>query len=370
MRGSQLMLSARTGEDCDRRTMPNTRTSFSLVLLLLIGAVALLIPAPAEAGSGLVSIGAGLRGPAGLRATVYAKGLPHAAAFATDGAGRLWVATAAADDKGTDAIYLVAKSGATPVKVVNDVHTPLGMVWVGDTLYVSEHGAVIALTGFDGTTFTSRATILTFPDGTGELNGITLGPDGRLYLGISASCDACTPDDPYSASIVSFLPDGSDLAVYASDIRAPIGLAFASGSSDLFVSMNQRDDLGKKTPGDWLALVRAGQSYGFPDCYGQQSASCAGTPTPVAELDEHAAVSGVAIVTGQLGQTVGTSAAVAEWMTGKVRLVHLERTGSGWSGTTGTLLTGLKNPVGVTLDASGALFVSDWTSGKVYRITS
>ena len=48
--------------------------------------------------------------------------------------------------------------------------------------------------------------------------------------------------------------------------------------------MNQRDDLGEATPGDWLALVEAGQAWGFPDCYGQDDATCEATPTPVAEL--------------------------------------------------------------------------------------
>jgi glucose/arabinose dehydrogenase len=368
---SHLMLSARTGTDCDGRTMRSRFRRSRCILLASLSVIALsFAPTRASAATARVSIGAGLRGPDGLAASVFAKGLRYAAALTSDSEGRLWIATAAATDKGTDAIYLVPSTGATPVKIVTDVHTPLGIVWVGDTLYVSQHGGVLALGGFDGSSFSTRSTIVSFADGTGELNGITLGTDGRLYVGISAPCDSCTPDDAYSASIVSFLPDGSDLQVYASDLRAPIGLAFFPDTSDLFVTMNQRDDLGKKTPGDWLALVRAGDSWGFPSCYGQRTTKCSATPSPVAELDTHAAVSGVAVVTGQLGATVGTSAVVAEWMTGKVRLVHLTRSGTGYVGKTGTLLTGLKNPVGVTLDAGGALYVSDWTTGKIYRITA
>ncbi len=121
------------------------------------------------------AIGAGLRGPSGLDATVYAKGLKHIAALATDAQGRVWVATAAASDTGKDAIYLVAEAGATPQKVVTDVHTPLGLLWIGDTLYVSQADSVLALAGFDGSTFASRATVVSFPEGTGEVNGITVG---------------------------------------------------------------------------------------------------------------------------------------------------------------------------------------------------
>ena len=90
--------------------------------------------------------------------------------------------------------------------------------------------------------------------------------------------------------------------------------------------MNQRDDLGAKTPGDWLAVVRAGQSWGFPGCYGQGGTKCTAVPSPTAALGTHAAVSGVAIVTGQLGSTLGTGAVVAEWVTGKVKFVRLTAT--------------------------------------------
>jgi len=315
------------------------------------------------------SIGAGLHGPKNLAATVYATGLKKISALATDASGRVWAATAEATDKGTDAIYLVTAAGATPQRVATDVHTPLGLLWIGDTLYVSEHDGVLALGGFAGTSFATRTSVVSFPDGTGEVNGIAQGTDGRIYVGISAPCDSCTPTAQYSASVVSFLPDGSDLQVVASKIRAPVGLAFFPGTNDLFVTMNQRDDLGKKTPGDWLARVKAGQSWGFPSCYGQSSPQCRGTPAPVAVLDKHAAVSGVAIVTGQLGQSVGTGAVVAEWVTGKVQLVELTAAPSGYTGTTRTFLTGFKNPVPVLLDATGTLFVGDWTTGRLYRIT-
>jgi glucose/arabinose dehydrogenase len=315
------------------------------------------------------SIGAGLHGPKNLAATVYATGLKKVSALTTDAHGRVWAATAEATDKGTDAIYLVTAAGATPQRVATDVHTPLGLLWIGDTLYVSEHDGVLALGGFDGTSFATRTSVVSFPDGTGEVNGIAQGTDGRVYVGISAPCDSCTPSAQYSASVVSFLPDGTDLQVAASKIRAPVGLAFFPGTNDLFVTMNQRDDLGKKTPGDWLARVTAGQSWGFPSCYGQSSPQCRGTPTPVAVLDKHAAVSGVAIVTGQLGQSVGTGAVVAEWVTGNVQLVELTTSSSGYTGTTRTFLTGFKNPVPVLLDATGALFVGDWTTGRLYRIT-
>ena len=190
-----------------------------------------------------------------------------------------------------------------------------------------------------------------------------------MRMGISAPCDHCTPASTWAASVVSFLPDGSDLRVDASGIRAPVGLAYYPATSDLFVTMNQRDDLGARTPGDWLAIVRPGQTWGFPACYGQGGAACSGAPQPTAVLDRHAAVSGVAIATGQLGPTVGSSALVAEWAKGKVQRVALEKNGSTYTGSVAPFLTGMKSPVPVLLDASGTLFVGDWATGTVYSIS-
>ena len=131
--------------------------------------------------------------------------------------------------------------------------------------------------------------------------------------------------------------------------------------------MNQRDDLGDATPGDWLALVRSGQSWGFPGCYGQDGSACDGVPEPVAELDAHAAVSGVAVV-AILGPAIGPSAFVAEWAKGVVLRVALTADGDTYRGSVEPFLTGLTSPVPVATAPDGALLVGDWGSGTVYRV--
>ncbi len=316
----------------------------------------------------LGSIGQGLRGPAGLTATVYARGLATVAALTFDTQGRLWVATAAYTDDGKDGLYVVDAAGATPTLVVSDLKTPLGLLWYGGSLYVAATGGVVAYSDFNGTRFLAHRTVLTLPPDAGEVNELVLAPDGRMLMGITAPCDHCTPPLAVSASIVSFLPDGSDLEEYATHIRAPVGLEFYPGTDDLFVTMNQRDDLGDNTPGDWLAIVRQGQDWGFPACYGQGGSVCTGVPAPVAVLDQHAAVSGVAIVTGQLGRSIGTVALVAEWADGVVEAVALTKHGSTYTGAVSTFISGLDRPVPVILGPDRALFIGAWGSGIVYRV--
>ena len=327
-------------------------------------------PAASPRSAALVPIGHGLMGPLGMTASVYATGLPNASAIALDRSGRLWVTTAAYSDHATDALYLVEKAGAIPIKVVADLQTPLGLTWSNDTLYVSSSGRVDSYGGLQGTRFTVHATVVTFPVGVGEVNNIAQAPDGRLDVGISAPCDHCTPASPWSGTIVSFRPDGQGLRVDATGIRAPFGLAFLPGTSDLIVTMNQRDDLGGRTPGDWVALVKQGQNWGFPQCYGQGGARCGAMPKPIAVLEPHAAVGGLAMVTRRLGSSAGSAALVTEWSLGKVQRVALTTTGGRLTGTVTPFLTGLKNPLPVAVDADGAVLVGDWKTGVLYRIAN
>jgi glucose/arabinose dehydrogenase len=345
-------------------------------------ALALTVALPALAGCGSagmsgaskrrisarVSIGAGLMGPPGLKASVYAKGPPTLATFAFDEDGRLWLAAAGLESHTQDGVYLIAKAGGQARKIVSGLNDPLGLDWYRGKLYVASVGRVDAYWGFNGVQFARHRRILNGPVPEGENNLLVMSSGGRFLMGVSATCDHCVPKSKWSGSIVSFRPDGGDLRLYASRIRAPIGLAYFPGTSDLFVSMNQRDDLGAATPGDLLALVREGQDWGFPGCYGQGGPACAGVPKPVAVLDQHAAVGSIAIAAGQLGESVGTSALVAEWSSAKVQRVALAKVGSTYQGTVTPFLTGVRNPLALAFAPDRSLLVGDWATGTIYRI--
>jgi glucose/arabinose dehydrogenase len=341
----------------------------TLVAALLLEVACAGAGQPAGAGpDGLVPIGAGLHGPAGLVATTYASGLPNVSAMALDARHRLWVTTASYEDEGGDGLYMVDRPGARAVRVLANLETPLGLSWYGETLFVASGGHVDAYGGLVGARFTEQRTVVSWPAGVGELDNLVVAPDGSLLVGISAPCDHCKPSSPWSGSIASVRPDGSGLRVYASAIRAPFGLTFKPGSQDLFVTMNQRDDLGARTPGDWLAVVRQEQNWGFPDCYGQGGRACTGVPEPAAVLDKHAAAGGVAIVLGQLGPTLGASALVSEWALGKVQSVALVPASSPVQTVPRPFLTGLKQPLPLLTASDGAVLVGDWKTGTVYRV--
>jgi hypothetical protein len=310
-------------------------------------------PLRATALISLVVILAGCGGSKSVELQLYAHGPRHVSAFAFDSRGRLWATAAGLTNQDGDGLYLIAGRSARSVKVAGGLASPLGLVWVGNRLLVSSLGKVTAFSGFDGQRFRTRRVILGGPVSGGENNNLALAPNGRIVMGVSASCDHCAPQSKWSATVVSFEPDGSDLRVVASGIRAPFGLVYSGGA--LYVTMNQRDDLGDKTPGDWLAVVRNGQDWGFPRCYGQGTAACRNVPQPLTVLDPHAAAGGVAVV--------GRTAFVAEWQTGKVLRVDLDHPSD-----VTTVITKIQNPLPIIATGSGIL-IGDWSSGTISLAT-
>src|SRR6478672_9202911 len=115
--------------------------SAAMPRVVAVVAAAVVVAAACGGGSTpsteLGDIGQGLRGPSGLSAATYATGLTHISAIAFDGDARLWAATADYSDAGADAVYVVTVQGSTPTKVIDGLHTPLGLLWIDQTLYVA-----------------------------------------------------------------------------------------------------------------------------------------------------------------------------------------------------------------------------------------
>ena len=156
----------------------------ALVLaLVVVGAASAPDTAQAKGATSLVSIGAGLSGRAGLRASVYSHGPPQVSAFAIDAEGRLWLSTAASRGRRADGVYLVPQVGAAPVAVISNLHTPLGLLWYQNSLFVASKGASTPTATSTARPSRTHRTVLTLPAGVGESNGLVLSPDGRISDG-------------------------------------------------------------------------------------------------------------------------------------------------------------------------------------------
>jgi len=98
---------------------------------------------------------------------------------------------------------------------------------------------------------------------------IVFSPDGKkMYVSIGSrsnvSDNAAEAD---RARIFEFNPDGSGQKVYAWGVRNAVGIAFRPGTDELWMSTNERDEIGEDLPPDYISSVRPGGFYGWPWFY-------------------------------------------------------------------------------------------------------
>jgi putative membrane-bound dehydrogenase-like protein len=321
----------------------------------------------------------------GFALTVYAR-VPSPASITFGPDGRLYAAStdgtvyAAADRDGDERAEEVLRySGPFTL--------PLGLAWVRGGLYVSYRGGVAAVTDADGDGDGDRTRVVVdgLPAwGLHQNDGLALGPDGYLYLGMGSTCDHCRERDPRSGTILRFRPDGSGLEVHAAGLRNPYDLAF-NARGDLFATDNSRDDLGPDLPSEELNHIRAGAHYGWPECWAGGTAApaaiCAERVGPVAEFGAHTSADGLAFYHGrQFPEDYFDNAFVA--ILGSiymfpadtergVRRVVLTPAGDSYTSRAEWFLRLPEGrPVDVAVGPDGALYVADYAAGEVLRIVS
>ncbi|MCJ8163482.1 T9SS type A sorting domain-containing protein [Pontibacter sp. E15-1] len=119
------------------------------------------------------------------------------------------------------------------------------------------------------------------------LKNIALDRNHKLYVSIASTCNACTEDtqsNPKRGAIYMYDADGANRRLFAEGIRNAEGLDFVPGTNNLWVTINNRDQIaypfddasgmyGKvvqsyvdNNPPEGFTLVRDGGNYGWPFC--------------------------------------------------------------------------------------------------------
>jgi glucose/arabinose dehydrogenase len=311
--------------------------------------------------------GGATSGRAGPRPAVVASGLPFPTNLAFDRRGGLWVTSATAGRNPTDGVWYVPPGGR-PQHVIKGLRTALGLLWVGDRLYVGHAttpttGRVTMFEGFADGRFARHRTVLDgLAIGRNSVASIVRGTAGRLYVGVGSTGDnAGRP-----GRVVSFSPDGGASRLEATGLRNPYGLAF--DGRRLLVTDSGRDDLGPSRPPDELNGFEPGGpavDFGFPRCYDQGGRACAGNRSPLAALAPHASPDGVA-VKGDSAFIAENGSSFVEKPTGSdIQRVDL-RTGRPaifWRSPI------KRDPLGATIGPDGNLYVTLYASGKVVRFS-
>src|SRR4051812_2313740 len=98
---------------------------------------------------------------------------------------------------------------------------------------------------------------------------ITFSPDGKkMYVSIGSLSNASdNVAEADRARIFEFNSEGTGQNVFAWGIRNAVGIKFRPGTNELWMSTNERDELGEDLVPDYVSRVEPGGFYGWPWFY-------------------------------------------------------------------------------------------------------
>jgi glucose/arabinose dehydrogenase len=332
--------------------------------------------------------------PKGFKIHIYAREVPGARSMAM---GTQKVVFVGSRDQGT--VYALVDhdgDGQSDKKhvVASDLHSPNGVAFRNNALYVAEISRVIRLDNIMERLADPPAPVVVNDDFPSDPHHgwkyIAFGPDGKLYVPVGAPCNVCLKEDPRFATIMRMNADGSGLEIFAEGIRNTVGFDWHPVSGVLWFTDNGRDWMGDDKPPDILARApRPGMHFGFPFCHAGYLAdpefgdrrSCSEFAKPSIKLGPHVAALGMKFYTGrQFPKEFYQDIFIAEhgswnrtvpigYRITRVRLngneaVSYEVFAEGW-------LRGVKafgRPVDILILSDGSMLVSDDRAGVIYRI--
>jgi glucose/arabinose dehydrogenase len=89
----------------------------------------------------------------------------------------------------------------------------------------------------------------------------------KLYLTIGSSADLVTGDPEMRAAVHRFNPDGTGHEVISTGLRNTVGLRFVPGTTQLWATVEERNDAPNVVVADFFTSLKPGGFYGWPYAY-------------------------------------------------------------------------------------------------------
>lgn len=250
--------------------------------------------------------------PPGFAISLFASGLKHARSLAVSPEGDVFVVAEGPGiierlrDADGDGKAEQVKEFAAGFKTPHGIALRDGQIYIGDTSAVWR----APYQGRDSVPMSEFKRVTAAPDlrpqGWHFTRDIVLDSKSQIYLSIGSRDDVSESPLPDS-SIQRIGTDGS-MTAFATGLRNVEGLAFYPGTDNLWVTVNERDKLGARTPSDFLAQARQGDFFGWPYAYNGPNPDpvfgakrpdlVAKTKTPDVLLGAHTAPLGLVFYTG------------------------------------------------------------------------
>jgi glucose/arabinose dehydrogenase len=286
-----------------------------------------------------------------------------------------------------------------------DLDSPSGIAWHDGKLYLANHNAVLRFDYAEGATTLAGTPkkLMDLPAaGNHWMRNLVLNEDGtRLYVAVGSASNI--GEGGMDAEKGRAAIHEIDLATgksrqFAAGLRNPNGLAWNPWSDELWVTVNERDQLGSDLVPDYLTNVPVGAQYGWPWVYWNEVIDerveapmpeffTEYTRTPEYALGPHVAALGLTFTRegSRLGAAFGQGAFIARhgsWNRKPpagydVVFVRFDERGSPVGKPVQVLESFLAGngethgqPTWVAWDKTGALLVSDDTANIVWRVTA
>jgi glucose/arabinose dehydrogenase len=349
------------------------------------------VPDTTPAVPGQNETGMPLRLPPGFSISIFARDIPGARVMVQDSFGNFWVSRTR---QGIVSVLDVREGRVVRRSdVFRGLNNPHGLAMgPHDLLYIAEEDKVSRVTLYSDDTLTK---LVDLPSGGGHsTRTIMFGPDGRLYISIGSSCNACEERDERRAAIYVMEPDGSNFRRFASGLRNAVFMTTNPVTGDIWATEMGRDFLGDDVPPDEINIIREGRHYGWPWCYGnrvhdaafdargERRDFCRETEPPVIEIPAHSAPLGLAFVPEEgWPEEYWYNLLVAyhgSWNrstpTGYKVVRHILDARGNYRGSedfiTGWLRNGsaLGRPADIMVQPGGIMYISDDKAGVIYRV--
>jgi glucose/arabinose dehydrogenase len=286
---------------------------------------------------------------------------------------------------------------------LSGLHSPFGIALVGNSLYVADTDALLRFPYQTGETHITAAGVKVIDLPAGPINhhwtkNVIASPDGkRLYVTVGSNSNAGEngiDKEAGRAAIWEVDPATGTSRIFASGLRNPNGLGWQPQTGALWTTVNERDEIGSDLVPDYMTSVRDGAFYGWPySYYGQHVDARVQPPRPdlVARalvpnyaLGAHTASLGLAFYTANLlpkhyqnGVFIGQHGSWNRQPRSGYKVVFVAFENGQPVGGLEDVLSGfvdqdvnaMGRPVGVAVDATGALLVADDVGNVIWRVT-